>query len=81
MSYRNSFLTEEELELCRIVREASLPGAYTLSEFLADVWEYIRDKTNFGKRFRKSVETGQLSGVVRSGRTITNHQVYTVRAA
>ena len=81
MSFRNGFLTEDEIELFQLVRVTVLPGAYTLRELFADVWEYIRDKTNFGKRFRRSVETGHLSGVARSGRTITNHQVYTVRAA
>lgn len=56
-------LNQDELsEATEIIRKAPA-GTYTLKKLYGPVWNKIESPTNFGGRFKASVEAGRLAKV------------------
>ena len=75
----NFGLNPDELdEAERIIRLTS-PGEYTLPKLYGSGWVLIVSPTNFGSRFRASVERQQLIGIsLLPQKTGANHLQYLV---
>ena len=70
---------EEQLRI--LIREIIryLPtGPYRLSDALGEAWSLIDAKTDVGIWFKRSVEAGDFPGVRACGKTVENHQLYSI---
>lgn len=71
---------DELAEAERIIRSAP-PGQYTLPKLYGSGWASIVSPTNFGSRFRASVDKRQLVGIsLLPQKTGANHLQYLVHA-
>lgn len=71
-------LNNKEIYFAQQVINDSTPGPYELKDLYGDLWDQVDSPTTFGARFKKTVEAGELEGIVWKDRRSNNHQVYEV---
>lgn len=54
------------------------PGIYRLAEIFGEDWLLFEPKTAVGIWFRGAVDAGEFPGVRTCGKTVENHQLYSV---
>lgn len=80
MAQQDEFeLDEVELVDAVEVVQGTRPGTYTLKQLYGARWKAIESPTNFGMRFKASVEAGRLQGIeLHPQKTATNAICYTI---
>lgn len=74
-----TFLTDIELQTA-CMHIASMPaGTYELRQIYGAAWASINNPTLFGARFKSSVASGQINGIVLGLPKTNNHQTYCIR--
>lgn len=71
-------LTGEDLKLAQSRIDATEPGEYEVKDIVGEKWDMIANPTDWGRRFKQSVEAGDLTGIQNVGRNVQNHQIYRV---
>ena len=71
-------LDEDELKEAAEVIRRSPPGTYKLRKLYGDLWIMKRSPTTFGIRFRASVDSERLKGIIFRDTTKSNHNRYDV---
>ena len=71
-------LNNKEIYFAQQAINDSTPGPYELKDLYGDLWDQVDSPTTFGARFKKTVEAGELEGIVWKDRRSNNHQVYEV---
>ncbi len=74
------YLSEDEQNLVSVMLNIADSEKQTLATLFGGWWEHVREKTGFGRRFKRTVEAGLLAGVKVAGRTVQNHQLYAIDA-
>lgn len=73
-------LSEEEKRI--VVEEINKSGLlrFRLKDLHPRFWKRIDYKTDYGRKFKMTVKSGRLQGILSCGRTDENHQLYEVLA-
>lgn len=76
--FDNKNLNEDLRDFFQDLLRRLAPGIYRLAEMLGDDWLSIEPKTAVGIWFRCAVDAGEFPGVRTCGKTVENHQLYSV---
>lgn len=68
----------DPMEVAQNLIDEKEPGEYELEQIYGEFWDAIESPTSFGRSFAKAVKDGTLKNIVRSGRTVENHQLYQI---
>jgi len=72
-------LTASEITKAQILIDKKIPGVYELMYIYGNKWDSIPSPTDFGMRFKGSVENGMLNNIVLDMKKSNNHQTYKIR--
>ncbi|WP_293007443.1 DUF1413 domain-containing protein [Nitrosomonas sp.] len=71
-------LNQEEKKKAQDIIDQKSKGTYPLNALYGDEWGKIPHQRSFGKKFKATVEDGQLTGIELSVKKTDNHQTYKV---
>ena len=66
------------------VREEIMKSGLTrfrLNDLRSRFWRDVDFKTEYGRKFKMTVQSGRLQGILSYGKTVENHQVYQIECA
>lgn len=72
------FLTEDEIHEANYLIMATPSGIYELKDIYGNDWSNIESATDFGTRFKHTVEAGRLNHIETEGKKSNNHQLYRI---
>lgn len=76
--FDNKNLNEDLRDFFQDLIRRLAPGIYRLAEMLGNDWSLLEPKTAIGIWFRCAVDAGEFPGVRTCGKTVENHQLYSV---